>query len=77
MSFIMVDVEADGPAPGLYSMVCFGAVAVREGLQDTFYARTQPLEDASWDMNALKVSGFSRGEHLDFPHPTIPLKLLV
>ena len=26
MTWVMVDVEADGPAPGLYSMVSFGAV---------------------------------------------------
>jgi hypothetical protein len=26
MSFIVVDVEADGPIPAEYSMVCFGAV---------------------------------------------------
>ena len=28
MTYIMVDVEADGPIPGDYSMVCFGAVVV-------------------------------------------------
>jgi tRNA (guanine37-N1)-methyltransferase len=26
MSLVVVDVEADGPIPGKYSMVCFGAV---------------------------------------------------
>ncbi len=28
MSWIMVDIEADGPIPGDYSMVSFGAVVV-------------------------------------------------
>lgn len=28
MSYVMVDIEADGPIPGDYSMVCFGAVIV-------------------------------------------------
>jgi hypothetical protein len=28
MSYIMVDVAADGPNPGDYSMVCFGAIVV-------------------------------------------------
>ena len=28
MSYIMVDIEADGPIPGDYSMVSFGAVVV-------------------------------------------------
>jgi hypothetical protein len=28
MSDVMVDIEADGPIPGDYSIVCFGAVIV-------------------------------------------------
>lgn len=28
MNLVVVDVEADGPIPGEYSMVCFGAVVV-------------------------------------------------
>jgi hypothetical protein len=26
MAYIMVDIESDGPIPGDYSMICFGAV---------------------------------------------------
>jgi hypothetical protein len=37
MSYIMVDIESDGPVPGDYSMVCFGAVVVEPGLERTFY----------------------------------------
>lgn len=33
MTYVMVDIEADGPIPGDYSMVCFGAVLV---VNDTF-----------------------------------------
>ena len=33
----MVDVEADGPIPGDYSMISFGAVVVKDGLDQTFY----------------------------------------
>ena len=33
MAYVMVDVEADGPIPGDYSMICFGAVVVREGFR--------------------------------------------
>ena len=36
MSYIVVDVEADGPIPHIYSMVCFGAVVVDEKLDKTF-----------------------------------------
>jgi len=32
MSYVMVDVEADGPAPGLYSLVSIGAVLVTPAL---------------------------------------------
>ena len=38
MSLIVVDVEADGPIPGKYSMVCLGAVVVEPTLSRTFYA---------------------------------------
>ena len=38
MSYVMVDIEADGPIPGDYSMVCFGAVVgpARQDLQLLF-----------------------------------------
>jgi hypothetical protein len=68
MSYIMVDIEADGPVPGDYSMVCFGAVLVREGLGETFYGRMKPVSD-NWVPEALAVSGFSREETLRFPDP--------
>lgn len=69
MSYIMVDIEADGPIPGDYSMVALGAVVVREGLEDTFYGRLAPISDA-WVPEALAVSGFTREETLDFDDPT-------
>ncbi|MBS1110063.1 MAG: hypothetical protein H6Q88_2055, partial [Anaeromyxobacteraceae bacterium] len=43
MSIIVVDVEADGPIPGKYSMVCLGAVVVEPTLSRTFYGRTRPI----------------------------------
>lgn len=36
MSLIMVDVEADGPIPGDYSMISLGAVRVDDTLECTF-----------------------------------------
>lgn len=69
MTAIVVDVEADGPAPGLYSMVCFGAVVVEPGLSRTFYGTTRPITDI-WVPEALAVSGFSRGEHETFDEPS-------
>ena len=37
MKFVIVDVESDGPCPGLYSIVCFGAVIVDEKLDKNRY----------------------------------------
>ncbi len=68
MSYVMVDIEADGPIPGDYSMVCFGAVMVAPGLDRTFYARLAPISK-KWVPEALGVSGFSREETLEFADP--------
>ena len=68
MTWIVVDIEADGAAPGLYSMVCFGAVVLSEALDQTFYGRVRPISQA-WNADALAVSGFSREEHEAFPEP--------
>lgn len=64
MSLIVVDVESDGPAPGLYSMVCFGAVEVNN-LSNTFYGETAPISD-TWQPEALAISGITRDRHLQF-----------
>jgi len=65
---VVVDVEADGPIPNLYSMVSFGAVIVEGDLNKTFYGRTKPVSDL-WIPEALAVSGWSREEHLTFDDP--------
>ena len=68
MSYIVVDVEADGAIPHMYSMVCFGAVVVEPSLSKTFYGKTKPISDL-WVPDAFKVSGFSREEHQSFDDP--------
>ena len=68
MSYIVVDVEADGPIPYKYSMVSFGAVIVEPSLSKTFYGELKPISD-EWIPDALKVSGFTRDEHLLFNDP--------
>jgi DNA polymerase III epsilon subunit-like protein len=68
MTYIMVDVEADGPIPGDYSMVCFGAVVVKEGLDRVFYGRLRPISE-KWVPEALAVSGFTREDTLGFEDP--------
>ena len=68
MSYFSVDIEADGPAPGLYSMVSFGAVIVEPGLNRTFYAELKPISDR-WIPDALAVSGFTREQMIHFEDP--------
>jgi hypothetical protein len=64
----MVDVESDGPIPGDYSMVCFGAVVVEPELKRTFYGRLRPISE-QYLPDALAVSGFTREECLAFDDP--------
>lgn len=68
MPYIVVDIEADGPIPGDYSMVCFGAIVVEPSLGRTFYGRLKPVSD-KWIIEALRVSGFTREETLAFDAP--------
>jgi hypothetical protein len=68
MTFVMVDTEADGPIPGDYSMVSFGAVIVEPGLARSFYGRLKPISEA-WLPDALRVSGHTREETLAFDEP--------
>jgi DNA polymerase III alpha subunit (gram-positive type) len=68
MTYIMVDVEADGPIPGDYSMISFGAVVVNQGLHQTFYGKLKPISE-KWMPEALAVSGHSREQTLAFDDP--------
>jgi len=68
MSYIMVDVESDGPIPGDYSMIAFGAVIVEPRLERSFYGRLKPISDA-FIPEALAVSGFTRDDTLAFDDP--------
>lgn len=68
MSYIVVDVESDGPLLGTNSMVCFGAVVVEPSLSKTFYGKTKPISP-KFDPEALAISGFSREEHEQFENP--------
>lgn len=73
MSWIVVDVESDGPVPPLYSMVCFGAVIVDDCLNKTFYGKVRPISD-NYNKEALSISGFSRSQHENFDEPSVVMK---
>ncbi len=68
MSYIMVDVEADGPIPGDYSMISFGAIIVEPSLNKTFYTELKPISE-QWIPESLQVSGFTREQTLTFEDP--------
>jgi hypothetical protein len=68
MSYIVCDVESDGPIPELFSMVCFGAVIVEPTLSKTFYGEVAPISN-EWNSEALAISGISREKHEKFEHP--------
>ena len=68
MSYFMVDIESDGPIPGDFSMICFGAVLVNEELETTFYGKLKPVSE-KFNADALAVSGFSREETMGFDDP--------
>ncbi|GGQ21594.1 hypothetical protein GCM10010215_52840 [Streptomyces virginiae] len=67
--YISVDIEADGPIPGPYSMISFGAAVAgrQEGdaytaadpQRRTFYRELRPISDA-YVPEALAVSGLDR-----------------
>jgi len=68
MSYIVVDVEADGEIPSKFSMVCFGAVLVEPSLTKTFYGKVKPVSK-EYNPESLAISGFSREEHENFDEP--------
>jgi DNA polymerase III alpha subunit (gram-positive type) len=73
MPYVMVDVEADGPIPGDYSMICFGAVIVEPGLARDFYGKLRPISER-FVPEALAVSGFTREQTLAFDAPEVTMQ---
>lgn len=59
--YIAVDVEADGPIPGPYSMISLG-MAVAGHPELSFYSEIKPISE-EFDPAALAVSGLDR-DHL-------------
>ena len=72
MSIWSVDVEADGPAPGLYSMVSFGAVRLDRELKTTFKGECAPISDY-YIQGALDSCNLTREQTLLFPEASIAM----
>ncbi len=75
MSLYVVDVESDGGAPGIYSMVSIGVVRVDREMKTTFKGLFAPISD-KWVPEALAISGITREEHLAYPDPEIGMRAL-
>jgi len=73
MITVSIDIEADGPIPGKYSMISFGAVVVEPALNRTFYGQLRPISE-DWIPTALKISGHTRAETLKFEDPINVMK---
>ena len=67
MTWIVVDVESDGPCPPMYSMVSFGAAVVADPLKG-FKGETCPISE-QFIPEALAVSGVTREQHMNFAPP--------
>jgi DNA polymerase III alpha subunit (gram-positive type) len=72
--WVLVDVESDGPCPGIdmYSMVCFGAVVLGDKLDNSFYGQTSPISE-KYIPDALAISGFTRTQHEKFDDPKLTM----
>jgi len=57
--YISVDVEADGPIPGDYSMSSIGAVVAGRSPEESFYRELRPISER-FDPEAAAVSGLDR-----------------
>lgn len=66
---ISIDVEANGPCPGIYSMLEIGAVAITEELDRIFYGNLKPVTEF-YEQDALNAIGrYSHEETLSFMLP--------
>ena len=67
MSAYIVDIEADGPIPGVYSMIEIGAVKLTESLSETFHIKLRPISEL-YMPKILKMLKYSRQDTLNFEH---------
>ena len=70
MSYIVVDVEANGPCPGtdLYSMISIGAVVVDEKLDKKFHGTLFPISP-NFKQEALDAIGVTHQETISYDMP--------
>lgn len=70
---IVIDAEADGPCPGLYSMVSLGITTVFEKERVTGKWDFRPISDL-WNKSALDSCNLTREQTLLFKDPGIVMQ---
>ena len=73
MSLFIVDVEADGPCPGLYSMTELGVVMFDTHPPVTYHAKLRPITDL-WVPEALEVCGVTREQTMQYDDPELAMR---
>lgn len=66
MEFV-IDVESDGPCPGIQSMISFAIVDVND-FTNNFKGLMKPMT-MRWEPSALAISSITREDHLKYPDP--------
>ncbi len=65
-TYFVVEVKANGPIPGDYSMIAFGAVIVDSALNKTFYGKLKPISDKSiygnHGLSEIEIQKFEKPE---------------
>jgi hypothetical protein len=67
-TLFVINVEADGPCPGLFSITSFGAVLVEDPLQSGFYAQLRPISE-QYERAALFEQRLTRARQLTHSDP--------
>lgn len=71
---VVVDVESDGPVPGLYSMTSFAIVPLYKE-ESSFTSTIRPITD-QFVQEALDVCGHSREQTMGFRDPELVMQEL-
>ncbi|MDO8684515.1 MAG: exonuclease [Armatimonadota bacterium] len=68
---IVVDVESDGPCPGIFSMISLAAIVVEPGLSRCIKIQCRPDDPTvrQWLPEALASCRVTREAHLSYPEP--------
>lgn len=67
-TYFLVKTIVDGVIPGDFSLVAFGAVVVRAGLNETFYAELKPISEYS-ERHWPEKHHYSRKNRISFNEP--------